>query len=97
MKKTDQEYKQSLSDIEYRVTRQAATERPFTEVLGSLDKGRYKRIRCDTPLFYRKPNLMQAVVGPATTHPVASSIRRFGMPGMVRFVPRSAVPTAMPI
>jgi peptide-methionine (R)-S-oxide reductase len=30
MKKTDQEYKQMLGDIEYRVTREAATERPFT-------------------------------------------------------------------
>lgn len=30
MKKTDQEYKQELSDIEYRVTREAATERPFS-------------------------------------------------------------------
>jgi len=29
-KKTDQEYKKSLSDIQYRVTREAATERPFS-------------------------------------------------------------------
>ena len=30
MKKTDQEYKQSLTEIQYRVTREAATEHPFS-------------------------------------------------------------------
>ena len=52
MKKTDQEYKQSLSDIEYRVTREAATERPFTgKYWDHWDQGKYKCICCDTPLF----------------------------------------------
>lgn len=52
MKKTDQEYKQSLSDIEYRVTREAATERPFTgKYWDHWDKGQYKCICCETPLF----------------------------------------------
>ena len=41
MKKTDQEYKQILTDIEYRVTREAATERPFTgKFWDHWDKGR---------------------------------------------------------
>ena len=51
-KKTDQEYKNSLSDIQYRVTREAATERPFTG--GFWDHwaaGQYRCICCDTPLF----------------------------------------------
>jgi len=52
MKKTDQEYKQSLSDIEYRVTREAATERPFTgKFWDHWDQGQYKCVCCDTPLF----------------------------------------------
>ena len=52
MKKTDQEYKQVLSDIEYRVTREAATERPFTgKYWDHWDQGRYKCIWCNTPLF----------------------------------------------
>ena len=51
-KKTDQEYKQSLSDIQYRVTRQAATERPFTgEYWDHWGDGRYSCICCGTPLF----------------------------------------------
>ena len=52
MKKTDQEYKQFLSDIEYRVTREAATERPFTgKYWDHWDKGSYQCVCCGTPLF----------------------------------------------
>jgi peptide-methionine (R)-S-oxide reductase len=52
MKKTDQEYKQELSDIAYRVTRQAATERPFTgEYWDHWGQGQYQCICCGTPLF----------------------------------------------
>jgi peptide-methionine (R)-S-oxide reductase len=51
-KKTDQEYKNSLSDIQYRVTREAATERPFTgEYWDHWNSGQYRCICCDTPLF----------------------------------------------
>jgi peptide-methionine (R)-S-oxide reductase len=52
MKKTDLEYKQILSDIEYRVTREAATERPFTgKYWDHWDKGGYSCVCCGTPLF----------------------------------------------
>ena len=52
MKKSDQEYKQTLTDIEYRVTREAATERPFTgKFWDHWDKGRSSCVCCDTPLF----------------------------------------------
>ena len=52
MKKTDQEYQATLSDIEYRVTRQAATERPFTgRYWDHWDKGQYLCVCCGTPLF----------------------------------------------
>jgi len=52
MKKTDQEYKQTLSDIEYRVTREAATERPFTgKYWDHWDQGKYRCVCCGTPLF----------------------------------------------
>jgi peptide-methionine (R)-S-oxide reductase len=51
-KKTDQEYKKSLSDIQYRVTREAATERPFSgEFWDHWAAGQYRCICCDTPLF----------------------------------------------
>ena len=52
MKKTDSEYKEILSDIEYRVTREAATERPFTgKYWDHWDKGAYSCVCCGTPLF----------------------------------------------
>jgi peptide-methionine (R)-S-oxide reductase len=51
-KKTDQEYKNSLNDIQYRVTREAATERPFSgEFWDHWANGQYRCICCDTPLF----------------------------------------------
>ena len=52
MKKTNQEYKQELSEIQYRVTREAETERPFTgEYCDHWNEGRYACICCGTPLF----------------------------------------------
>jgi peptide-methionine (R)-S-oxide reductase len=51
-KKTEQEYKQVLSDIQYRVTREAATERPFSgEYWDHWADGRYSCVCCSTPLF----------------------------------------------
>jgi peptide-methionine (R)-S-oxide reductase len=51
-KKTDSEYKQALSDIQYRVTREAATERPFSgEYWNHWGDGRYSCVCCGTPLF----------------------------------------------
>lgn len=51
-KKNDQEYRQQLTDIQYRVTREAATERPFSgEYWDHWDQGRYKCVCCGTPLF----------------------------------------------
>jgi peptide-methionine (R)-S-oxide reductase len=52
MKKTDQEYKETLSDIEYRVTRKAATEAPFTgKFWDHWDQGNYSCVCCGTSLF----------------------------------------------
>ena len=52
MKKTDDEYKQELSPIEYQVTRQKATEPPFTgRYWDHFEKGVYHCVCCGTPLF----------------------------------------------
>jgi len=51
-KKTEQEYKQVLSDIQYRVTREAATESPFSgKYWDHWADGRYSCVCCGTPLF----------------------------------------------
>lgn len=51
-RKTDAEYRATLSDIEYRVTREAATERPFTgKYWDHWAQGTYTCVCCGTPLF----------------------------------------------
>lgn len=51
-KKQNEQYKAELSPIEYAVTREAATERPFTGKYWDFwNKGTYQCICCGTPLF----------------------------------------------
>lgn len=52
MTKSDEQYRQELSDIEYRVTRQAATEPPFSgRYWDHWGNGLYRCVCCGTPLF----------------------------------------------
>ena len=50
--KTEDEWKEELSDLEYKVLRQAGTERPFTgEYYEHEVEGTYHCNACKTPLF----------------------------------------------
>ena len=50
--KTDEEWREQLSDMAYRVTREGATERPFTgEYVKRQGPGTYVCICCEAPLF----------------------------------------------
>jgi peptide-methionine (R)-S-oxide reductase len=52
MTKRDEQYLQELSEIEYRVTRQAATEPPFSgRYWDHWENGLYRCVCCGTPLF----------------------------------------------
>ena len=52
VQKDDTEWRKQLSDIEYQVTRHAATERPFTgRYHDHWDRGIYDCVCCGTPLF----------------------------------------------
>lgn len=52
IKKTDKEWRQQLSEMEYQVTRHAATERAFTgKFWDHHERGIYTCVCCDTPLF----------------------------------------------
>ncbi|MFA6178175.1 MAG: peptide-methionine (R)-S-oxide reductase MsrB [Candidatus Methylopumilus sp.] len=50
--KSDEEWRQQLSPIQYQVTRHAATERPGTgEYANHSEHGIYTCVCCNTPLF----------------------------------------------
>ena len=50
--KTTEEWLQQLSPLQYKVTREAATERPGTgEYLHTTEHGIYSCVCCGTPLF----------------------------------------------
>ncbi len=52
IEKTDQEWKEELSDLEYKVLRQGGTERPFTGSYTDENKlGMYLCRACQTALF----------------------------------------------
>jgi peptide-methionine (R)-S-oxide reductase len=73
MKKTDQEYTEQLTDIEYRVTRESATERPFSgRYWDHWDQGRYSCICCGTPLFHSDAKFDAGCGWPSYNAPVNS-------------------------
>jgi len=52
MKKTESDWKQQLTEDEYRITRQAGTEAPFSGQYHQLkDDGQYYCVCCDELLF----------------------------------------------
>lgn len=87
-KKTDSEYKNTLSDIQYRVTREAATERPFSgEYWDHWADGQYRCICCNTALFQSSTKFDAGCGWPsynAPEDPAAISEIRDVSHGMVR-------------
>ena len=52
VRKSDQAWREQLTPEQYRVTRQAATEAPFTgEYADHWDRGQYRCVCCGHPLF----------------------------------------------
>ena len=76
MTKSDEQYRQELSEIEYRVTRHAATEPPFTgRYWDHWDEGRYHCVCCGTPLFVSSTKFDAGCGWPSYHTPVNTSVR----------------------
>lgn len=87
-KKTDREYQETLTDTQYRVTRKAATEPPFTgKYWDHWDDGCYRCICCGTPLFQSSTKFDAGCGWPSYNAPdsanVITEVRDFTH-GMVR-------------
>ncbi len=52
MNKSDQEWREELTDEQYYITRQKGTERPFTGKYNNFkEKGMFRCVNCGEPLF----------------------------------------------
>ena len=70
--KSDAEWRQQLSDMAYRVTRKAATERPFTGDNFPKQQGVFSCVCCDAPLFSSETKFDSGTGWPSFTSPVDS-------------------------
>jgi peptide-methionine (R)-S-oxide reductase len=88
VEKTDEEWRAQLDPLSYQVTRQAATERAFSNEMCSLfGPGRYRCICCDTLLFDAAEKFESGTGWPSFTQPVADDVIAYRVDrayGMVR-------------
>ncbi len=71
VEKTDAEWRAALSPEVYRITRQAATERPFSsEMCGLFEPGRYACACCGTLLFDAAEKFESGTGWPSFTRPL---------------------------
>jgi peptide-methionine (R)-S-oxide reductase len=80
--KTEAEWRKQLTPEEYRVTRQAGTERAFSSVMCSLfEPGIYSCLCCDTVLFDASQKFESGTGWPSFTQPVASNVIAYRFDG----------------
>jgi peptide-methionine (R)-S-oxide reductase len=82
--KTDAEWRQQLSQEEYRVTRQAGTERAFSSEMCSLfGPGIYSCVCCETVLFDATTKFESSTGWPSFTQPIKPNVISYRMDGML--------------
>lgn len=73
--KTDEEWRAELSPMQYKVARQAATERAFTGTYWNHEEaGQYNCIGCGTPLFASSTKFDAGCGWPSYFEPVNSDV-----------------------
>ena len=68
--KTDEEWRAQLSDLAYKVTRKAGTERAFTNDNFPKDAGTYQCRGCGAPLFDQTDKFDSGTGWPSFTKPI---------------------------
>ncbi len=87
--KTEAEWRAQLSEEEYRVTRQAATEHAFSSAMCSLfEPGIYSCVCCETILFDASEKFESHTGWPSFTQPIKENViaYRFDGPAFLKRV-----------
>ena len=88
IEKTEAEWRQQLSEEQFRVARQKGTESPHSGALCSVfEEGKYSCICCDNPLFDATIKFNSGTGWPSFTQPIkknAIQYKKDGGFGMVR-------------
>jgi peptide-methionine (R)-S-oxide reductase len=75
VEKSDAQWRAQLTEEQYMVTRQQATERPFSsEMCGVFEPGRYHCVCCDTPLFDATMKFESGTGWPSFTAPLSPDV-----------------------
>ncbi len=78
VEKTAAEWKEILTEGQFRITRQKGTERPYSGALcSSYEAGKYQCVCCNTPLFDSTIKFDSSSGWPSFTQPIAENAIKY--------------------